>query len=230
MQRGEEAPSSTANNVNLATPLDPKGDVVLRCRKESTGASATFLVSTHILRLASPVFSSMFSATFREGQRLLAEDCPVVELEDDDPELVGLMLRVLHYQGSSADHKMDAETLARLSHHCDKYDCTRALRPWVQIWLKNVATKDESAKAMGFQILAAFIFDDTLEFRRKSRTATLQLEPSFVAAWEEEELFEPLLSSVTGKARAPFNEPVVTETIQHPWRSACSGCWTNSRP
>lgn len=172
----------------------------------------------------------MFSATFREGQRLLAEDCPVVELEDDDPELVGLMLRVLHYQGRSADRTMDAETLARLSHHCDKYDCTRALRPWVKIWLENVATKDESAKAMGFQILAAFIFDDRLEFRRKSRTATLRLDPSFVAAWEEEELFESLLSSVTGKAWAPFNEPVVTETIQHPWRSACSGCWTNSRP
>lgn len=155
----------------------------------------------------------MFSATFREGQRLLAEDCPVVELEDDDPELVGMMLRVLHYQGSSADYAMEAETLARLSLHCVKYDCTRALGPWVQIWLENVTTKDESAKAMGFQILAAFTFGDTPEFRRKSRTATLQLEPSFVAAWEEEALFEPLLSSVTGKARAPLNEPVVTETI-----------------
>ncbi|OWY49412.1 hypothetical protein AALT_g11080 [Alternaria alternata] len=185
--------------MDLATPLDPNGDVVLRCRSQCTGASAKFLISTHILRLASPVFSCMFNAAFHEGQRLLVEDCPVLELGDDDPELMGLMLRILHYQGSSADYAMEAERLARLSLHCDKYDCTSALGPWVPTWLRNVATKDESAKALGFQILAAFIFGDSLEFRNKSRTATLQLAPSFGAVWEEEELLAILPSSITGK-------------------------------
>jgi len=201
------------NNVILATPLDPGGDIVLRCVSQCTGASAKFLVSTHILRLASPVFSCMFNATFHEGQRLLIEDCPLLELGDDDPELMGLMLRILHYQGSSADYVMEPERLARLSLHCDKYDCTRALGPWVSTWLRNVATKDGSAKTLGFQVLAAYTFGDSLEFRNKSRTATLQLAPSFVAAWEKEELFAVLPSSVTGKTWASFNELIIAETV-----------------
>jgi hypothetical protein len=141
----------------------------------------------------------MFSASFSEGQRLLVEECPVVELGDDDPKLMGLMLRVLHYQGSPKDYVMEAETLARLSIHCDKYDCTRALGPWVPTWLRNVGRKDDSAYALGFQILAAYTFGHSLEFRNKSRTATLQLTLSFVEAWEEERLFAILPSSVTGK-------------------------------
>jgi hypothetical protein len=141
----------------------------------------------------------MFSAAFREGQRLLVEDRPVVELGDDDPELMGLILRILHYQGSPVDYAMEAEKLARLSIQCDKYDCTRALGPWVTTWLRSVKTKDDPAEALGFQILAAYEFGDSIEFRNKTRAAILQLTPTFAATWEEEELFALLPFSVTGK-------------------------------
>lgn len=141
----------------------------------------------------------MFSASFSEGQRLLVEDCPVVELGDDDPELMGLMLRILHYQGDPTEYVIEAERLARLALLCDKYDCTRALGPWVPTWLRNVGTKDNSPQALGSQILAAYLFGDSLDFRNKSRAATLQLTASSVAAWEEEEPFAILPSSVIGK-------------------------------
>ncbi|KAB2099961.1 hypothetical protein AG0111_0g11823 [Alternaria gaisen] len=178
IQDDEEALTSTANNANCATPIDPNGDVVLRCLGRSTAICNGFRISTHVLRLASPMFFRMFSTSFSEGQRLLVEDCPVVELGDDDPELMGLILRILHYQGSPADYETEAEALAQLSIHCDK-------------------TKDDSAQALRFQILAAYIFGNSLGFRNKSRTATLQLTPSSVAVWEEEKLFAILPSSVT---------------------------------
>ncbi|RYN61618.1 hypothetical protein AA0117_g12977 [Alternaria alternata] len=178
IQDDEEALTSTANNANCATPIDPNGDVVLRCLGRSTAICNGFRISTHVLRLASPMFFRMFSTSFSEGQRLLVEDCPVVELGDDDPELMGLILRILHYQGSPADYETEAEALARLSIHCDK-------------------TKDDSAQALRFQILAAYIFGNSLGFRNKSRTATVQLTPSSVAVWEEEKLFAILPSSVT---------------------------------
>jgi hypothetical protein len=141
----------------------------------------------------------MFSASFSEGQRLLVEGCPVVELGDDDPELMGLILRILHYQGSPTEYVMEAERLAKLSLLCDKYDCTKSLGPWIPTWLRNVGTKDVSPQALGSQILAAYMFGDSLEFRNRSRTATLQLAASSVAVWEEEEPFAVLPSSVTGK-------------------------------
>jgi len=141
----------------------------------------------------------MFSPSFLEGQRLLVEDCPIINLEEDDPELMELMFRILHYQGSPQEYVMDAEKLARLSLQCDKYQCTRALGPWVTIWLRNVARRDDSARTVGFQILAAYTFGDLLEFRSISRTATLQLRLSFVTAWDEDNLLAILPPSVSGK-------------------------------
>ena len=172
---------------------------MLRCLHQCTNGVNDFLVSTAVLRLASPVFSCMFGASFNEGQRLHSEICPVFELHDDDPAVMELILRVLHHQSSPEDYLIDAEKLARLSVYCDKYDCTRALRAWIRIWLQTVKTMDASVEALGFQIMAAYMFGNPLEFREISRAATLQLPLISAATWERDERFELLPTSVTGK-------------------------------
>src|SRR4051794_17173232 len=112
---------------------DPDGDLVLKCQDHDTGITMLFRVSSKVLRLASPVFVGMLSPCFREGQSLLQGECPVVELEDDDASMMSLIINILHYQAGDQDHTMDAERLARLAIHCDKYDCIKALGPWASV-------------------------------------------------------------------------------------------------
>ncbi|RYN62349.1 hypothetical protein AA0113_g12503 [Alternaria arborescens] len=148
MQQADEASSSTENDPNHATLLDSEGDAVLRCVGSSSEVRIQFRVSTAVLRLASSVFSNMFKPSFHEGQRLLHEDCPEFELEDD-AQLMGLLLSILHYRGNSSDYTMSAEKLARLSILCDKYDCTGALGPWIPAWFRHAMGVEHPTHELG---------------------------------------------------------------------------------
>lgn len=195
----QQTPYNKAGDIHRTVLLDPDGDIFLRCACHSEEGNHDFRVSANILRLASPVFKSMFSGCFLEGQRLLLEGVPVIELKDDDPELMGSILRILHYQGKITDHTMSAKSLARLAIQCDKYDLTRSLGLWTTTWLRNVRTNDTSAEVFGFKMLAAYIFGDSKEFRDISREAVFQLDLSFSSKWEKEELLSILPFSITGK-------------------------------
>jgi hypothetical protein len=56
----------------------------------------------------------MFKPSFHEGQRLLREDCPEFELEDDDAQLMGVLLSILHYRGNPSNYMINAEELLSL--------------------------------------------------------------------------------------------------------------------
>ena len=142
----------------------------------------------------------MFTPSFHEGQRLLNENCPEFELEDD-AHLMGLLLRILHYQGNRSDYTINAEQLAQLSILCDKYDCTEALGPWIPTWFRHSEGVEQPTDGLGFLVLAAYMFNDPMEFKAISRTAVLQLTPKFSAEWEKEELFSILPLRVIGKLK-----------------------------
>ncbi|KAJ6282176.1 hypothetical protein J3E71DRAFT_361123 [Bipolaris maydis] len=160
-----EALFSIAKDPNHTTLLDSEGDAVLRCLDQYSDAGIEFRVSTAVLRLASSVFSNMFKPSFHQGQRLLNEDCPEFELEDD-AHLMGLLLRILHYQ--------------------------EALGPWIPTWFRHSEGVEHPTDGLGFLVLAAYMFNDPMEFKAISRTAVLQLTPKFSAEWEKEELFSIL--------------------------------------
>jgi hypothetical protein len=143
----------------------------------------------------------MFKPSFHEGQRLLREDCPEFELEDDDAQLMGVLLSILHYRGNPSNYTMNAEELARLSILCDKYDCTGALGPWIPAWFRHAMGVGHPTYELGFLILAAYMFNDPTEFKAISRKAILRLILKFSAEWEKEELCStlPLCVSVSYK-------------------------------
>ena len=141
----------------------------------------------------------MFKPSFHEGQRLLHEDCPEFELEDDDAQLMGVLLSILHYRGNPSNYTMNAEELARLSILCDKYDCTGALGPWIPAWFRHAMGVGNPTYELGFLILAAYMFNDPTEFKAISRKAILRLTPKFSAEWEKEELCSTLPLCVIGK-------------------------------
>ncbi|CAO2655386.1 Nn.00g104500.m01.CDS01 [Neocucurbitaria sp. VM-36] len=179
---------------------DPEGDVVLKCQDHDTGTMMSFRVSSKVLRLASPVFVRMFSSSFREGHELLQEECVVVELEDDDASLMNILLNVLHYQAGYEDHVIDAEKLARLAIHCDKYDCTKALAPWVSIWFKDIKEPGQPPVDFGFQILAAYMFNNAKKFEEISKAALEEMAPEFSAQWMQQDILKLLpdrISAIT---------------------------------
>jgi hypothetical protein len=96
---------------------------------------------------------------------------------------------------------MNAEQLARLSILCDKYDCTKALGPWIPTWFRHSEGVGYPTHGLGFLILAAYMFNDPMESKAISRTAILQLTPKFSAEWEKEKLFSILPLRVIGKLR-----------------------------
>lgn len=110
--------------------LNPDGDVILLVEGQSTGQ---FLVSSKILSIASPVFAKLFGSNFHEGMQMAKSSRPTIPLREDDPVAMRTILRILHHQEPEQVEPMNAERLAIFAIHCDKYDCVKALRPWILI-------------------------------------------------------------------------------------------------
>jgi hypothetical protein len=194
---------SIAQTLELPRP-DPNGDVTLRYHDGDSGTISSFRVSSKILRLASPVFLSMLSPSFKEGQELLHADRVDIDLEDDDASLMSLILDVLHFKANSEDHVLDSERLARLAIHCDKYDCTRALGPWVSTWFENVVGTGRPGVDLGFQLLAAYMFNDAKRFSEISKATLNDVTPDFSAQWLQEETLALLPTSISSRLRKRY--------------------------
>lgn len=106
--------------------IDPDGNVTLLIEGQSR---ARFLVSSKILSMASPVFARLFGQRFYEGTQMANLSCPTIPLHEDDPVAMRIIIRILHYQEPKQGVSVDAESLAKLAIHCDKYDCSRRSIP-----------------------------------------------------------------------------------------------------
>jgi hypothetical protein len=178
---------------------DPNGDVILSCDDEDSATTKSFRVSSKILQLASPVFIRMLSPFFKEGQELLQANCVRIHLEDDDARLISLVLDVLHYKADREFHILDSEDLARLSIHCDKYDCTKALGPWVSTWFNEVVETGQSVMDIGFCLLACYTFNDPKRFSQISKKAMDDMTPDFHNKWLEEDTLTLLPTRISSR-------------------------------
>lgn len=180
--------SDTTDGQHLCLESDRDGDVVLRYSKLEFDIPISFRVSSKVLRLACPVFARMLSPSFKEGHELLQDDRAVIELEDDDPSLMELIMNILHYQADGAKHAVDAEKLARLAIHCDKHDRTEALSPWAATWFMKLEEKKSLRPKYGFQLPAAYFFNDPGPFSKIRKAATSGLAPRCPAQWSREDI------------------------------------------
>jgi hypothetical protein len=107
---------------------------------DSNGDAETvrFLIFTNVLSLAPPVFAKMFGPGFQEGHRICCGKTIQVEVVDNDALAMEVILKTLHYHKTN-QCPVDAERLASIAVHCDKYDCTGALSSWTSYWFNNLA-------------------------------------------------------------------------------------------
>jgi hypothetical protein len=186
----------THHGMSESMTLDPNGDVILAVNDTARDAREKFIVSSRVLSLASPVFSKMFSPNFKEGIQMQQGDRPCIELEEDDPKAMETILRILHYQCASIPLSTDPETLAALAIHCDKYDCNKAMKPWIAHWCNNCPGAS-APEDFGFMLLAAYMFRSPA-FSDIAAEAARKLTPDFASVWAEHEAIALLPDSIIG--------------------------------
>jgi hypothetical protein len=129
--------SVTPESTPYTMKICPIGDLIIHL----PDLSIRFLVSSTILIMHSPVFSAMLgpSSQFAEAvafRRQPAHAEPyVMELHDDDPVALAVVLRALHLLVAGIPRTINIRQLARIAVICDKYDCAEALRMWADIWV-----------------------------------------------------------------------------------------------
>lgn len=173
--------------------LDPDGDVML---KLDDGAAV--LVSSKILSLASPVFKALFAPSFSEGAKLAELGYIEVSLRDDNPCAMRTMLAILHYQDASELDGTDPEAIAILAICCDKYNCVKPIRPWVETWFHNRPCIS-TAEDYGFMLLTAHLFRSSEQFSSISAEIIRKLSPDFINVWGTNDILAFLPSNVRGE-------------------------------
>lgn len=151
--------------------FDPHGDVILVV--PSVSGVARFHVNSHVLCLASPVFRAMLGvdSRFREREALASRggaNSPPLEisLEDDDPNALAVVLRVLHLQNKWAPKSLHPEKLYQIAVLCDKYDLQDSLHYWLVNWIPE---KFEGTIRTDKWLFIAYAFAKKEEFNALSK-------------------------------------------------------------
>jgi hypothetical protein len=194
-------------DVSGAVKLDPEGDAIFAIKDPASDPEEmqTFLVSSKVLSLASPVFCKMFSPQFQEGTQVRNGEIPCINLEEDDAATMGIILRILHFQSDNISFQLARADFAKLAAHSDKYDCRRALKGWVRGWWHANEFNEmfnRTSEEIGFTLLAAYKF----RFHRLPKLATdaaKYLKPAFLSEWEEHEALSQLPETLTGEFAIP---------------------------
>ncbi|CRG91088.1 hypothetical protein PISL3812_08136 [Talaromyces islandicus] len=176
--------------------LDPEGDVMLKL--EDGEAARNFLVSSKILSLASPVFKTLFAPSFSEGTKLAELGYIEVSLHDDNPCAMRSMLAILHYQDATELDGADPKAIATFAICCDKYDCVKPIRPWVEAWFHNRLCIS-TAEDYGLILLAAHLFRSSEQFSSISAQIIRKMSPEFSTTWEANDILAFLPSIVIGE-------------------------------
>ncbi|KAK0640759.1 hypothetical protein B0T16DRAFT_418419 [Cercophora newfieldiana] len=129
------AASSTADSDSETAPDTPQ---------------RTYLrVSSKILSLASPVFKTMLSGSFREASDFTAHNLKsptssekfTLSFPEDDATAMTLLLRILHFDYDNVQARPTPKLLEQLAFLTDKYQCMHVLKfcgvLWVREWIQQ---------------------------------------------------------------------------------------------
>lgn len=128
------------NNSKPPVLLD-SGD--LRLLVSYSNQNLTLLGSSQALSLASPVLGKFLNPPFpklvsKEGGIDNIQD-KQIDFSEDDGEALLLLLRIAHLQFNKVPSNMEPAAILNVAILCDQYDCVGIVKPWLPLWLVNVA-------------------------------------------------------------------------------------------
>ncbi|KAJ4219381.1 hypothetical protein FSOLCH5_012246 [Fusarium solani] len=176
--------------------LYPNGDAILVVHHR-TKPSMKCLVSSTILRVASPYFESLFGSNFKEGAAVRQGECPEITLQEDDPEAMEIILSILHFKYSEKFSSLKPALLAAVARQSDKYSCNVALRPWISTWLSGIEGVSDP-KDIGLLLTAAYFFRSTESISTVSKGAVPHLNLDFDSEWSKHEVTAILPFEIKG--------------------------------
>lgn len=147
-----------------------------------------FVVCSEILKISSPYFKILFSPKFQEGNAIQNGGNPEIVLHEDDPEVMEIILSILHYRFQPNLHHLEPQMILKVAQHSDKYQCNKPLTPWIMQWMQK-AQKPGSVRHFDYLLTAAHIFGAEEYLNTTSVAAIRNLPPNFNVA--NDELFLP---------------------------------------
>ncbi|KAK0619421.1 hypothetical protein B0T14DRAFT_432395, partial [Immersiella caudata] len=190
-------PRCFGNLLSLATMcdyvMDPSGDVILTLsnpnapfaiwdaspQEESQtnsilSESATFLVSSRHLILASPMFKAMLTGGWKEGDK--SNGTAEVGAEDWDTEALVIVMNVLHSHYRQVPKKVSLEMLAKIAIIVDYYQIHEALQIIASLWINALkeSLPDSPGRDVTLWILVSLVFGDATVFRQVTKIAILR--------------------------------------------------------
>jgi hypothetical protein len=213
MCESEQVPRAKEAVQPETVRLHPEADAILAVHGDSmSDIRKKFLVSSAVLSVASDYFKALLRSDFKEGLETRRGDCPTILMGEDDPEAMEIILSLLHYQKFEVYDRLDPETLAAVALHSDKYDCTRALRPWTLQWFRNV-TGTSNADELGFFLVAAYFFHSSEHFKEISARAVRQAKADLESVWAEHDMITLLPQEIKGAAQRTKSLPARRLTL-----------------
>ncbi|KAK1715529.1 uncharacterized protein BDZ83DRAFT_708337 [Colletotrichum acutatum] len=172
--------------------LHPSWDVALIVAHNT---QKKFLVSSHILRVASRSFNSLLVSKLEEGAKTQPDLKPDIILRHDDPEAMEIILSILHYRHQDEWYNLSAKMIAVMAVHLDKYDCSASLRLWVNHWLVNFGQVEHGDVI--YLLAATALLGESAKFQKMTRSAILYLPMNFdFNAWSDDEFVSALLDNI----------------------------------
>jgi len=94
--------------------------------------------SKHLI-LASPTFrTSLGSDTYPEGRTLQSEGSLAIPLPDDDPDVMIILLNIIHGLSGKVPRRVDLNTLSRLAVAINHRHLHEAVELWSDTWIDNL--------------------------------------------------------------------------------------------
>ena len=161
-------------------------------------------VSSMHLTVVSPVFKAMLSGRFKEGSILRDEGALDVSLPDDDPEVLTILLNIIHGHSRKVPREVDLHTCTKLAILVDYYQLLEVVEVYAHIWLqdiqrlwiKHISDSSSGSKTMLQCLRVCWIFRHAVGFEQVTRKIVYEFKGNIS---ERDTCDLPIPHSIIGK-------------------------------
>ncbi|CAO2658135.1 Nn.00g073950.m01.CDS01 [Neocucurbitaria sp. VM-36] len=187
----EEAPAAFGESIESQVETKGKSEEESSSRQpeqeltEISEPAVAYRVSSKHLATASGTFRSELSGLWNESTK--GEDGLYhLTAEDWDPEVLTILLEILHLRNRKVPPSITLETMAKLAVLVDYYRCWEAVEMWTNVWIADIRRKEPVPRVYSrnliLWLLIAWVFELDAEFVQTTRIVLRQSQTPDIEA------------------------------------------------